>query len=125
MRRTHRWHDELETLEMELLDPTLRRDASRLSKLLRDDFIEFGSSGRVYEKAMLIEMISNEEQARVLIRDFSVRELAADVALVTYRTVGTTGQEARRSSVWVNESGEWRLVFHQGTRIPNSWGAIG
>lgn len=125
MRRTHRWHDELETLEMELLDPTLRRDASRLSKLLRDDFIEFGSSGRVYEKAMLIEMISNEEQARVLIRDFSVRELAADVALVTYRTVGTTGQEARRSSVWVKESGEWRLVFHQGTRIPNSWGAIG
>lgn len=125
MKRRHRWHDELEALEMELLDPDVRRDSERLRKLLGEDFIEFGSSGRVYEKAMLIDMISNEEQAKVLIRDFAVRELASEVALVTYRTVGTSGQEARRSSVWVREQDDWKLAFHQGTRIPNSWGAIG
>jgi hypothetical protein len=124
-KRSHRWHDELEELEMELLDPESRKDASRMGQLLSDDFIEFGSSGRVYEKGMLVAMIAKEEHAKVLIRDFSVRELSANVALVTYRTVGQAGQEARRSSVWVTENGKWQMVFHQGTRIPNSWGPVG
>jgi hypothetical protein len=96
-----------------------------MSQLLRDDFIEFGSSGRVYAKAMLIDMITREEHARVVIRDFSVRPLAPDTALVTYRSVGQSGQEARRSSVWVKLGDDWQMVFHQGTRIPNSWGPIG
>jgi hypothetical protein len=123
--RRHPWHDELEALEMELLDPAVRSDPVQVGELLRDDFIEFGSSGRVYEKRVLIEMMSHETQARVVIRDFSVRGLSDDTALVTYRSVGQTGQEARRSSIWVHSAGGWELVFHQGTRIANSWGPIG
>ena len=122
--RGHPWFEELEKLEMEVLSPGARSDASRMDVLLRDDFIEFGSSGRVYEKPMLIEMISSELPAEVLIRDFSLRELSSDTALVTYRSVGQSGQEARRSSVWIREDGTWRMAFHQGTRIPNSWGSI-
>ena len=122
--RHHRWYEELETLEMEVLSPGVRGDTTRMDGLLHDDFVEFGSSGRVYEKKMLIEMISNESPAEVLIRDFALRELTADVALVTYRSVGQSGQEARRSSIWIREGETWRMAFHQGTRIPNSWGSI-
>ena len=118
------WHDTLHGLEMEILDPVVRSDPTRMSQLLRDDFIEFGSSGRVYAKEMLIDMITREEHARVVIRDFSVRPLAPDTALVTYRSVGQAGQEARRSSVWVKMGDDWQMVFHQGTRIPNSWGPV-
>jgi hypothetical protein len=53
----------------------------------------------------------------VRIRDFDVREITPDVALVTYRTVGTEGKEARRSSVWVRREPGWQIVFHQGTRL--------
>lgn len=120
----HRWHAELHQLEMEVLSPATRGDSARMGELLRDDFIEFGSSGRVYQKTMLIEMLIREEHARVLIRDFAVREIAEDAALVTYRTVGQAGQEARRSSVWVKSGGRWQMVFHQGTRLPNSWGSV-
>lgn len=119
------WHRELEKLELELLDPDVRKDAGRVTELLADGFLEFGSSGRVYEKKMLVDMISREEMAKVLIRDFAVRELSDSVALVTYRTVGQAGQEARRSSIWVTDGKDWRMVFHQGTRIPNSWGPVG
>jgi hypothetical protein len=35
----------LRSLEESLLDPELRRDRSRVSPLLADDFLEFGSSG--------------------------------------------------------------------------------
>lgn len=120
----HRWQEELHDLEMEMLSPETRGDPSRMNELLRHDFIEFGSSGRVYEKSMLIDMLNREEHAPVLIRDFAVREIAADAALVTYRTVGQTGQEARRSSVWVRSGGGWSMIFHQGTRLPNSWGPV-
>jgi hypothetical protein len=119
------WHRKLEKLELELLDPQVRKDTARMSELLADGFIEFGSSGRVYEKKMLVQMISREEGAKVLIRDFAVRELSDSVALVYYRTVGQAGQEARRSSIWVTDGENWCMVFHQGTRIPNSWGPIG
>lgn len=122
--RKHAWFGVLHDLELEMLDPEVRADARRLNELLAEDFIEFGSSGRVYEKRMLIDMLSKESHAPVIIRDFSVRELASDTALVTYRSVGQSGQEARRSSIWVNGDGHWRMAFHQGTRIPNSWGPI-
>ena len=122
--RHHRWYKELETLEMEVLSPGVRGDTTRTDVLLHDDFVEFGSSGRVYEKRMLIDMISKESPAEVLIRDFVLRELAAGVVLVIYRSVCQSGQEARRSSIWIREGERWRMAFHQGTRIPNSWGSI-
>ena len=122
--RRHKWHDELHARELEMLHPETRGDARRMRELLRDDFIEFGSSGRVYEKRMLVDMLSKEEHAEVVIRDFAVRELAPETALVTYRSVGQSGQEARRSSIWVRDAGQWLMAFHQGTRIPNSWGPI-
>lgn len=117
--RQHPWFQELHANEMEMLDPAVRADPVRVRELLHDDFIEFGSTGRVYNKKILVEMLRNERPSTVVIRDFTVRQLASDTALVTYRTVGQSGQEARRSSVWVSQDGVWRMVFHQGTRISN------
>ncbi|MEX0865453.1 MAG: DUF4440 domain-containing protein [Acidimicrobiia bacterium] len=125
MTRVDVWRQELHGREMELLDPAVRADPVRVGNLLRGAFIEFGSSGRIYERGVLIEMLSGEVHAGVVIRDFSVRELAEETALVTYRSVGQSGIEARRSSVWVRTDGDWQLVFHQGTRIPDQWGPVG
>jgi hypothetical protein len=102
---------------MELLDPDVRANPVRVRDLLHDDFVEFGSTGKVYNKRLLMDMLKGEKAAKVVIREFSVRQLAADTALVTYRTVGESGQEARRSSVWIRSDGAWKLAFHQGTRI--------
>lgn len=115
----HPWFQELHASEMEMLDPAVRADSVRVRELLHDDFIEFGSTGRVYDKNILVEMLRTERPSTVVIRDFTVRQLASDTALVTYRTVGQSGQEARRSSVWVRQDRAWRMVFHQGTRISN------
>ncbi|MGD2059376.1 MAG: DUF4440 domain-containing protein [Acidimicrobiia bacterium] len=115
--RQHPWFHVLRTREMELLDPDVRSDPVRVRDLLHDDFMEFGSTGRVYNKRMLLDMLKGERHAEVVIREFAVRQLSSDTALVTYRTVGEAGQEARRSSVWIRQDGEWRMAFHQGTRI--------
>lgn len=119
-----KWKEQLLALERMLLDPDVRHSASKLEVLLHQDFIEFGSSGLVYNRRMMIDMMVKEVPATVLIRDYEVGSLSADTALVTYRSIGASGQEARRSSIWVHADGTWKVRFHQGTRIPDRWGGI-
>ncbi len=111
--------DDLLELERRMLDPEVRHSLISVDRLLHPEFTEFGSGGRVYDKEMMVAMMTRETPASVMIRDFGVKILADGVALVTYRTIGSEGREARRSSVWVREHGRWQLVFHQGTRIPS------
>jgi hypothetical protein len=101
-------------LEERLLRPDVRASAAALGTLLADDFVEFGSSGAVYDKRSMIAALLREESdgEPCTMRNFAARRLAADVILVTYRIV-----ESRtvRSSIWRAVDGRWHMVFHQGT----------
>jgi hypothetical protein len=105
----------LRELEERLLQPSVRASADQVAALLADEFIEFGSSGRVYHKQQIIELLQQEQGhgRQPTVTDFSARRLAADVILLTYRIV-----EPRtiRSSIWKLINGQWRMVFHQGTK---------
>jgi len=111
----------LQALECELHEPRVRGDRERLIELLHPDFHEFGRSGAVYTRADIVERLTAEsEPARLHAQDFVVRELAASVFLLTYRsaTIAASGVLARhtnRSSVWRLGSAGWQVVFHQGT----------
>ena len=110
---------ELEPLELMLMDPVVRRDRERVSALLAEDFLEFGSSGRVWTREATLELLATETYISPSIEDFACRVLGKDVALVTYRAVRTNMAGERtvtlRSSIWVRESGNWQMQFHQGT----------
>ena len=110
--------------EQELLDPEVRRSRSRLEELLHQEFSETGSTGNLYDRETIIQMMLEETPARVIIRDFQAQPLDTDTALVTYRSVGGGGQEARRTSIWTRTDGHWQLRYHQGTRVPDTWGRI-
>jgi hypothetical protein len=114
----------LRSLEQELLKPEVRHSPDRVGDLLSDDFVEFGSSGGVFNKQQVIEALEREEPADSTIRlslvDFIARGLASDVILVTYRTIqeggpGTRQDSRLRSSIWKLIEGRWQMVFHQGT----------
>jgi hypothetical protein len=45
-------HEELRLMEMELVDPQVRNSPKRLEELISENFEEFGSSGRSFEKKM-------------------------------------------------------------------------
>ncbi len=115
--------EELLELEKKLLDPELRKQPEKLAHLLRDDFIEFGSSGHAYDKRRVLFVLRKQGPARLQIEEFRVVELGASAALVTYRAVSeptrlTTMRHSLRSSLWVRENGNWQMVFHQGTLVP-------
>jgi hypothetical protein len=102
-------------LEEQLLQPEVRTSPESLAALLADEFIEIGSSGRVYNKQQIIDLLRHAggQGSPPTLRDFSARQLAAEVILVTYSIVES---QTIRSSVWKLIDGRWQMVFHQGTR---------
>ncbi|HXV69833.1 MAG TPA: nuclear transport factor 2 family protein [Acidimicrobiia bacterium] len=116
--------DALYQHEQALLDPAVRGSREQLESLLHVDFFETGSSGESYDRETMIDMMLGESPGQVVMRDFITSFLSSDIGLVTYRSVGTGGQEAKRSSVWVFEDGRWQLRHHQGTRVPDRWGRV-
>ena len=115
--------DTLRRLEMELLDPTTRRDRDKVGELLADEFVEVGSSGKRHDKGAVIPALSAEDGAAPVrhVNDLRVMPVTAGVALVTYRARRTypdgTVTHSLRSSLWRRCGGRWRMVFHQGTAI--------
>jgi hypothetical protein len=117
---------QLFALEGALLDPAVRRDRARVSAFLADDFIEFGSSGRIWTRNAILDLLETEKNfIPPGIEEMACRCLSDGVMLVTYRTARfNTDTGARstslRSSIWTGESGKWLLRFHQGTRADST-----
>ena len=111
---------QLQTLEQSLLDPKVRQDREAVSKLLVEDFTEFGSSGRIFDKQAILTQLAEEVPSSLVLTDFCCDLLAHSVALVTYRVHRKSASGERisslRSSIWTLEADCWRMRFHQGTR---------
>lgn len=120
----HELLEHLQSLEEEfLLDPS-RSSPVRLEELLSADFVEFGASGRVFDRAGTIASLVDGESTTVhAVFDFTLLRLATDAALVTYRIEsrspgGEPARESLRSSLWIKEGDSWVVRFHQGTPKP-------
>ena len=113
----------LQELEEALLSEAVRKDPAQVGALLAEEFREFGSSGRIFSKAAILEQLRTESSDRELtLSDFACTLLSPEIALVTYKSARTTSTAppicANRSSVWVLRDGRWQIVFHQGTPVP-------
>ncbi len=95
-----------------------------LDELLADEFVEFGSSGDIYDKPSIIRALNDEPKAEISMVDFKMTLIGEETALVTYHAVfpdvsGTPPRNSLRSSIWRKIGGAWRVVFHQGTPLSN------
>jgi hypothetical protein len=112
--------DHLRQLEERILQPSVRKSAEEVSELLASEFIEFGSSGRIFDRQQIIASLQMEPTVRRSVVDFRTCILAPAVVLVTYRAVRQGTSDAQpihslRSSIWKLIDGRWQMVFHQGT----------
>lgn len=114
-------------LELELHSPKTRSSRDAVSALLANEFIEFGSSGGIYDKAVVVDALAQEASventALPEVHDFTVRSIAPEGVLVTYRSVRrsdgkTPERQTLRSSIWKRIDGRWQMFFHQGTVVP-------
>lgn len=75
----------IKDLEVELLQPDVRKSTDRLSELLDDNFLEFGVSGNRYNKQDILDYLPNCAEVKYTVHDFVVLEVSADTVLATYR----------------------------------------
>ena len=107
--------DEVMRGELALLDPALRAEPARVSELLHPDFVEFGSSGLVWDRAtMLPALAADPAVPDAQVSAATTLRLGPDAILLTY-VLTTATRRTLRSSVWVRDGGRWQVRFHQGT----------
>ena len=115
---------ELYELELALA----RRDEAAIpggyEAVIDEAFVEFGSSGRRWERDEILELLTSEPRTdAVRIEAFEAFEIGQGVVLVNYETVGLEPSggptlRRRRSSLWLRADDGYRLRFHQGTPVP-------
>ena len=110
---------EIESLERELVDPKIRMGSGRIQELLSDDFLEFGSSGKVIRKRDVLIAASKPSATTYQLSDFKFKMLGEEHVLVTYLSVTSCQQIAHRSSIWVKENGRWKMLHHQSMVVRN------
>ena len=108
--------------ELDLMEPAVRRDPQRVLALLAEDFVEFGASGSVWSRDAIADLLRTESFEPPAVEGLQCHHIAPGVALVTYRTVRANADQASpastlRTSLWIRQSGEWRVRFHQGTPL--------
>jgi len=112
---------ELQALEIELHHPGKRCPHQRLEQLLHPGFHEVGRSGRRYDRGTIINfLLMQPVEPGGESSEFQLTLLAADVALLTYRSFhraadGTLVNQASRSSIWLRTELGWQMHYHQGT----------
>ncbi|KRE76216.1 MULTISPECIES: ribonuclease HI family protein [Micrococcaceae] len=104
----------VEELERELLGPLVRGDIGRTAVLLHPDFMEIGSSGRVWTRDAMMMALEEDPGERTDIEILGADRIGTSAVLLTYRSFARSGTTLR-SSLWVLDGGRWRLRFHQGT----------
>jgi hypothetical protein len=111
--------DLIVSAELDLLDPSIRRDPAELEARLDPDFTEIGQSGTFWTREAVLADLMSSDQSRYVTAQLSeprVLELAERCYLLTY-VVQMDDRHSRRSSIWRMRDGRPRMVFNQGTPL--------
>jgi hypothetical protein len=106
--------DHLYSLEERLFHPDREADRTVLVPLFAQEYKEFCTSGRIFNRHQTIDVLLTSEPRPATISNYYVDPLAENVALATYRAT-TVIAISHRSSLWIFRDNRWQLIFHQGT----------
>ncbi len=113
--------DLMKSLELSFFDFSIRHSFDKLDELVVDDFIEYGRSGKIFNKQEIIGLLLNSEAPGVKLENFKIKILSGDLLLVNYLSIiGNHKKQAERTlrtSIWKLHEGKWKIIFHQGTPL--------
>lgn len=113
----------IKELEEKLLHSDFRKNPEILNELLCEDFEEIGSIGKTSSREKVIHwLVTKDKNIKWALDEFRVRELAPDLVLAIYRASIKDNQNGNstgsiRSSIWKLHDGNWKMTFHQGTKV--------
>lgn len=108
-------------LETDLLKPDIRASVEKLNELIADDFIEYGSSGLIYSKKIILERLPKGNSPAYTLFDFDLVVLSENIVQTRFKTdrvdLDGTKTTSLRTSLRRKTSDKWQMFFHQGTPI--------
>ena len=108
-------------LEEHLFQPDVRSSSSELAQLISDDFIEIGASGARFGKANVLARLPTEVPPEITASNYELRMFGLGCAQLLYKAKMLKAEQpspfySHRCSIWLqNSSGQWQMVYHQGT----------
>jgi len=105
--------------ENDFFDIKFCNSRESLENRLSINFIEYGSSGSVYDRENIINaLIPLTENRQIEILQFDLTLLSDDVLLAHYISHHKNDNRyALRTSIWKIEDSQWKMYFHQGTPL--------
>lgn len=109
--------------EQLLANSEIRSSKEKLAELISDEFIEIMGNGEYCNKEdVLLGILSDTASGYTYTSsNFKEARLASDIGVVIYQTESQNDKKEvahyQRSSLWKNEEGIWRNIFHQATKI--------
>jgi len=108
-------------LEEWLFQPNVRSSLTELTELISDDFTEINASGLRFGKSDVLKRLPTEVAPEITARDYELRLLGLDCAQLLYkaevlRIEQVSPAYSQRCSIWRRSaSGQWQMIYHQGT----------
>lgn len=107
--------------EKSLLSQEVRSSVDKIRSLLSKEFKEVGASGAYFDLEHVLKSLPAENSWTCKTKDWEFRALSDDIVQTIHlglikHGVNDEGVYSRRTSIWRNESGEWKMIYHQGTR---------
>jgi len=99
-------------------DALKNRNYDGFAALLSPDSLEIEPEG-VFDKTGSVKGVSMGDLSRTELSDWRAVRFDNDASLVTYliKVPGAKPEQERHSTIWVNRSGKWFALFHQGTPV--------
>jgi len=125
----HAQKQKLETIQKEiirrekqLLSLETRSSKEKLEQLLSTEFQEIGSNGTLSNFSETSDALQQEKDWSAEIGSFSFNLINENIAQLIYKARikhkrNDQGTLSLRSSLWRREEKEWKIIFHQGTKI--------
>lgn len=105
--------EDILNLEKSLFRLEYMRDKEYLSKILSDNYLECGKSGRLFGKQEVIEELTNLAEDRpIKIYNFSAEE-KGDIFIAHYITLSGENK-IYRTSLWTKDG---VMLFHQASKL--------
>lgn len=110
-------------LEKLLLTFEVRHSEELLKDLIAPDFKEIGASGAYTNLDDALRDLPQTDDWSAKVQDFEFRELGEGVCQLIFRAyikhyLQDEGTYSHRTSIWKKFESGWKVIYHQGTRVP-------
>jgi hypothetical protein len=111
----------IQRLELDLLQSDLNAHPGLIDELLAEDFEEIDNQGQLHSRGEVVDWLKRKDpEQHSVFRDFRVKILAEDCVLAIYslqKPQQSSTPGSIRTSLWQCQDNQWKMVFHQATKI--------